>query len=76
MKLSCCESKLKYHNLVSKNYSRYFEFLEYHKLRKCEPQNHLANRGMDNEKILVDLGYTKKDIKKLYLKNILSEGNI
>ena len=43
---------------------------------KCEPQNHLANRGMDNEKILIDLGYTKKDIKKLYLKNILSEGNI
>ena len=43
---------------------------------KCEPQNHLANRGMDNEKILLDLGYTKKDIKKFYLKNILSEGNI
>ena len=43
---------------------------------KCEPQNHLANRGMDNEKVLVGLGYTKKDIKKLYLKNILSEGNI
>ena len=43
---------------------------------KCEPQNHLASRGMDNEKILFDLGYTKKDIKKLYLKNILSEGNI
>ena len=43
---------------------------------KCEPQNHLATRGMDNEKILFDLGYTKKDIKKLYLKNILSEGNI
>ena len=43
---------------------------------KCEPQNHLANRGMDNEKILLDLGYTKKDIKQLYLKNILSEGNI
>ena len=41
---------------------------------KCEPQNHLASRGMDNEKILFDLGYTKKDIKKLYLKNILSEG--
>ena len=35
---------------------------------KCEPQNHLASRGMDNEKILFDLGYTKKDIKKLYLK--------
>ena len=43
---------------------------------KCEPQNHLANRGMNNEKILVELGYTKKEIKKLYLKNILSEGNI
>ena len=43
---------------------------------KCDPQDHLAIRGMDNEKILLDLGYTKKDIKKLYLKNILSEGNI
>ncbi|MBJ57932.1 MAG: CoA transferase, partial [Rickettsiales bacterium] len=43
---------------------------------KCEPQNHLAFRGMDNEKILFDLGYTKKDIKKLYFKNILSKGNI
>ena len=43
---------------------------------KCEPQNHLASRGMDNEKILFELGYTKKDIKKLYLENILSEGNI
>ena len=43
---------------------------------KCKPQNHLARRGMDNEKILFDLGYTKKDIKKLYLNNILSEGNI
>ena len=43
---------------------------------KCEPKNHLAIRGMDNKEILSDLGYSKKDIKKLYLKNILSEGNI
>ena len=45
-------------------------------LTKCEPQNHLAIRGMDNKKILLDLGYSKKDIDNLYAKNILSEGNI
>ncbi len=42
---------------------------------KCKLQNHLAVRGMDNKKILLDLGYSKKEIDNLYSKNILSEGN-
>ena len=45
-------------------------------LTKCKPKNHLAFRGMDNKKILSELGYSKEDINKLYSKNILSEGNI
>ena len=45
-------------------------------LTKCKPKNHLAFRGMDNKKILSELGYSKEDINTLYSKNILSEGNI
>ena len=43
---------------------------------KCEPQNHFAIRGMDNKEILLDLGYSKKEIERFYSKNIISEGNI
>ncbi len=42
---------------------------------KCNPQEHLAIRGMDNKKILLKIGYSQEDIDELYLKNILSEGN-
>ena len=45
-------------------------------LTKCKPKNHLAFRGMDNKRILSELGYSKEDINTLYSKNILSEGNI
>ena len=41
---------------------------------ECNPSNHLATRGMDNKNILKNLGYSKKDIKILYKKQIIAEG--
>tara|TARA_B100000029_G_scaffold444248_1_gene463887 strand:- start:163 stop:1386 length:1224 start_codon:yes stop_codon:yes gene_type:complete len=40
----------------------------------CKPKNHLATRGMDNAKILLEMGYSKKDIKLLVQKSIITEG--
>ena len=39
LELFCCESKLKYPKLISKNYPSSFECSEYHKLTKSDPQN-------------------------------------
>lgn len=41
---------------------------------QCRPGHHLATRGMDNKKILKDLGYSEKDIDNFYENKIISEG--
>ena len=43
---------------------------------KCKPKDYIATRGMDNKKVLLDLGYTKNEITKLYTNKVISEGKI
>ncbi len=40
----------------------------------CVPDNHLATRGMDNTKILLDMGYNDEDIRFFLKKNVIAEG--
>ena len=48
MELSCCESELKYHKLILKNYPSSFECSKYHKLMKFEPPNHQKFTSHEN----------------------------
>ncbi len=41
---------------------------------ECKPGSSLGTRGMDNKKVLSDLGYNQNEIKKLYKDKTLTEG--
>jgi len=40
----------------------------------CKPGSHIATRGMDNKSVLKNLGYSDKEIKGFYNKEVIAEG--